>query len=181
MVGRRRKHGDRSWGASAVSRATGVWRRAIAQGIKELQHPASLRKSGVTGSRRVRPPGGGRKKTVSKDPTLLRDLERLLEPVTRGDPQSPLRWTCKSVRKLAGELQRRGHQQDSPPCRHGRLVSGHSAKAPRGRRSRRGVPQSHADESGGKLFATSKSGASRTTPAPSWLYPYRGATDEPTD
>ena len=97
-------------GGSAVSRATGVSRRAIAQGSKELQDPASLQESGVTGSRRVRRPGGGRKKTVSKDPTLLRDLERLLEPLTRGDPESPLRWTCKSVRKLAGELKRRGHQ-----------------------------------------------------------------------
>jgi Rhodopirellula transposase DDE domain len=51
-----------------------------------------------------------RKKTVSKDPRLVEDLERLVEPLTRGDPESPLRWTCKSLRKLAEELARQGHQ-----------------------------------------------------------------------
>jgi len=54
-------------------------------------------------------PGGGRKRTVDKDPTLLADLERLIEPTSRGDPESPLRWTSKSVRKLAGKLQKQGH------------------------------------------------------------------------
>src|SRR5450759_3474413 len=53
---------------------------------------------------------GGRKKTVAQDPSLVRDLERLVEPVTRGDPDSPLRWTCKSLRKLAQELRQMGHQ-----------------------------------------------------------------------
>ena len=57
----------------------------------------------------MRRKGGGRKKASLKDPQLLLDLEKLLEPVTRGDPQSPLRWTCKSVRNLADELQSRGH------------------------------------------------------------------------
>ena len=59
---------------------------------------------------RVRRPGGGRKRATERDPTLQQDLERLVEPVTRGDPESPLRWTCKSVRKLAEELNRAGHQ-----------------------------------------------------------------------
>ena len=58
----------------------------------------------------IRQKGGGRKKTSLKDPALLADLEKLLEPVTRGDPESPLRWTCKSVRNLAAELQVRGHR-----------------------------------------------------------------------
>ena len=58
---------------------------------------------------RIRRPGGGRKRTTDTDPTLRRDLERLVEPVTRGDPESPLRWTCKSVRKLAEELRGIGH------------------------------------------------------------------------
>jgi len=58
----------------------------------------------------VRQKGGGRKKASVKDPDLLLDLEKLLEPVTRGDPQSPLRWTCKSVRNLAEELRAQGHQ-----------------------------------------------------------------------
>ena len=91
-------------GTSVVSRETGVSRRAIIQGIKELeQEPNEV-------PTRVRRAGGGRKKTVDQDTTLQRDLERLVEPVTRGDPESPLRWTCKSVRKLSDELNRTGHQ-----------------------------------------------------------------------
>lgn len=91
-------------GVSAVSQATGMARQVIRQAISELQEPAR-RPSG-----RIRRPGGGRKKAVFLDPTLDRDLERLVEPFTRGDPESPLRWTCKSVRKLAVELQRIGHK-----------------------------------------------------------------------
>jgi len=59
---------------------------------------------------RVRRAGGGRKKTVETDATLKEDLERLIDPVTRGDPESPLRWTCKSVRRLAEELNQAGHR-----------------------------------------------------------------------
>ena len=92
-------------GASVVARATGVSRRAIRAGVRELQQAPQNREPG----RRVRRPGGGRKKTVAQDPTLERDLEKLIEPVTRGDPESPLRWTCKSVRRLAEELKRQGH------------------------------------------------------------------------
>jgi transposase len=81
-----------------------VSRRAIIQGIKELHEKPAVQPA------RVRRAGGGRKKTVDQDATLKADLERLVEPVTRGDPESPLRWTCKSVRKLAGELNRAGHR-----------------------------------------------------------------------
>ena len=91
-------------GASMVSRQTGVSRRAIIQGIKELDEEPTVHTT------RVRRTGGGRKKTVDKDTTLRADLERLVEPVTRGDPESALRWTCKSVRKLAEELKRVGHR-----------------------------------------------------------------------
>ena len=91
-------------GISSVSVATGISRRVIRQGKKEL-HARATKSEG-----RLRQLGGGRKKAVAEDPSLLVDLEKLLEPVTRGDPQSPLRWTCKSVRKLAEELQREGHQ-----------------------------------------------------------------------
>jgi transposase len=59
---------------------------------------------------RIRRPGGGRKRTVERDPSLRQDLDRLVEPTSRGDPESPLRWTCKSVRQLAAELKRQGHQ-----------------------------------------------------------------------
>ena len=69
-----------------------------------------LQEGGGASEGRIRRKGGGRKKTVVKDPRLREDLERLVEPVTRGDPESPLRWTCKSVRKLAAELRHQGHQ-----------------------------------------------------------------------
>ena len=91
-------------GATLVSRETGVSRAAIALGCKELKEPKK------PDSQRIRKPGGGRKRAVDKDPSLKQDLESLLEPVTRGDPESPLLWTCKSVRKLSHELNRMGHQ-----------------------------------------------------------------------
>ena len=90
-------------GISAVSTATGISRRVVREGRRELHARAAV----PTG--RLRQPGGGRKRTAVEDPSLLRDLERLVEPITRGDRESPLRWTCKSVRKLAEELQRQGH------------------------------------------------------------------------
>ena len=94
-------------GISLVARASGVSRRAISVGLSELkQRPDKARLRPV----RVRRRGGGRKRTQTKDPALLLDLEKLVEPGTRGDPESPLRWTCKSVRRLAEELRRRGHQ-----------------------------------------------------------------------
>ncbi len=96
-------------GVSSVSRATGVSRRAIATGIQELRQ-SSLPPKGSALRQRVRKPGGGRKKTVNKDPTLPTELERLVEPTSRGDPESPLRWTCKSVRNLAEELKQQGHR-----------------------------------------------------------------------
>lgn len=93
-------------GISLVARASGVSRRAIGVGLLELkQKPDKAGRPKVLVRRR----GGGRKKTLTKDPALLRDLERLVEPVTRGDPESPLRWTCKSLRRLAEELRQRGH------------------------------------------------------------------------
>ena len=92
-------------GQIAVSRATGVSRTTIQQGIRELQRPELRAVKG-----RVRRPGGGRKSAVVLDPTLREDLERLVEPTSRGDPESPLRWTLKSVRKLAAELKAQGHQ-----------------------------------------------------------------------
>src|SRR5258708_20809464 len=92
------------WGGiSAVSRATGLSRKAISHGIKELQE------KGGTTEGRIRRIGGGRKTTVSKDASLREDLERLVEPLTRGDPESAPRWPCNRVRKVATELGLRGH------------------------------------------------------------------------
>ena len=95
-------------GVSAVARATGVSRRAITEGLKELRQQKASREARPTQSR-IRRKGAGRKRTADKDRTLLEDLDRLVDPSTRGDPESPLRWTCKSVRKLAEELQHEGH------------------------------------------------------------------------
>src|SRR6202790_2412625 len=94
-------------GVSVVARATGVSRRAITEGMKELKEPKK-RKVRLEETR-IRRRGAGRKRTVDKDSSLLEDLDRLVDPVTRGDPESPLRWTCKSVRRLAEELQHEGH------------------------------------------------------------------------
>jgi hypothetical protein len=94
-------------GASLVARVTGVSRRALRVGAQELKTSPPAKGAARW---RIRRQGGGRKTAVSKDPTLLRDLENLVEPVTRGDPESPLRWTCKSVRKLAEELRKGGHE-----------------------------------------------------------------------
>jgi hypothetical protein len=95
-------------GVSAVARATGVSRRAITEGTKELRQQKVSGES-LTAQSRIRRKGAGRKRTVDKDPALREDLDRLVGPATRGDPESPLRWTCKSVRKLAEELRREGH------------------------------------------------------------------------
>src|SRR5260370_11647113 len=95
-------------GVSVVARATGVSRRAITEGVKELRQQKVAREA-RPGQSRIRRKGAGRKRTVYKDRTLLEDLDRLVEPTTGGDPESPLRWTCKSVRKLAEELQHKGH------------------------------------------------------------------------
>ena len=89
---------------SIVSRATGISPDTIKKGCNELENGTSLSDD------KIRAPGGGRKKSVDKDPTLLSDLESLVEPTSRGDPESPLRWTCKSLRNLAKELQNMGHK-----------------------------------------------------------------------
>jgi len=94
-------------GITAVSEATGISRRAIHAGLKELESPQPLEASATS---RIRRPGAGRKNVIEIDTTLESDLELLIEPVTRGDPESPLRWTCKSLRTLADELGQMGHK-----------------------------------------------------------------------
>jgi hypothetical protein len=95
-------------GVSLVARATGVSRRAITEGMKELNQQKVSREP-LPPQFRIRRKGAGRKRAVDKDPGLREDLDRLVDPATRGDPESPLRWTCKSVRVLAEELRREGH------------------------------------------------------------------------
>ena len=90
-------------GVARVARAAGVSRPTIRQGLRELA-------GSDVPTERVRREGGGRKSLAERDPALLTDLEALVDPDTRGDPMSPLRWTCKSTRQLAGALQERGHR-----------------------------------------------------------------------
>jgi hypothetical protein len=93
------------WGGiTGVARATGISAATIQRGLHELTAKRPL------AAGRIRRPGGGRKRALAKDPTLLTDLEGLVEPTASGDPMSPLRWTSKSVRQLAAALQRMGHQ-----------------------------------------------------------------------
>src|SRR6266496_3558100 len=94
-------------GVTGVAEATGLSRPRIIRGLREL------RQRGTTGglaAGRIRHPGAGPKRRADKDPTLLPDLELLVDPTTRGDPMSPLRWTCKSTRNLAGALRDQGHE-----------------------------------------------------------------------
>jgi Rhodopirellula transposase DDE domain len=93
-------------GVSMVAKATGLSRPTITAGMRELEQPAKQRSLEAA---RVRRPGGGRKRLTVTDAGLLEALEVLIEPGTRGDPESPLRWTCKSTRRLAEELTRQAH------------------------------------------------------------------------
>ena len=86
-------------GVSAVATATGLSRTTIIAGLRDLRHRAEHPDEPV--SLRIRHPGGGGKWLTDTDPGLLPALEALVDPVTRGDPDSPLRWTCKSTRRLA--------------------------------------------------------------------------------
>jgi hypothetical protein len=94
-------------GVTAVAAATGLARDTIAAGIRELDYREQHPDEPVTP--RLRQRGAGRKLLSEADPSLAAALEALVEPLTRGDPQSPLRWTCKSTRRLAAELTRQGH------------------------------------------------------------------------
>ena len=90
-------------GIAAVERATGISRSTIERGLRQLESDEPLSPD------RTRRPGGGRKRATDKDTMLAADLEALVEPTASGDPDSPLRWTSKSLRRLAEELQAMGH------------------------------------------------------------------------
>ncbi len=94
-------------GVSAVSAATGMSPKTIQRGLQELSEREAHPDAVV--STRVRQVGGGRKRQTERDPALTEALEQLIDPVTRGDPESPLRWTCKSTGHLARELSAQGH------------------------------------------------------------------------
>jgi hypothetical protein len=89
-------------GIQIISQMTGISRPTIYRGLGDLDNDKEYD--------RIRDPGGGRKKLVATNPKLIKELEKLIDPVIRGDPESPLRWTCKSVRKLSKELQKAGYR-----------------------------------------------------------------------
>src|SRR6266849_1891856 len=90
-------------GVTLVHRASGLSRKAILKGIRELDAGVPLAPG------RIRRPGAGRKPITETDPGLVDALEALIAPDTRGDPESPLRWTCKSTRMIAQALRRQHH------------------------------------------------------------------------
>ena len=96
-------------GARRVWTATGVARGSILAGLKELAQVQQEEQGTATERRRIRRPGAGRKTLLAQDPAIRATLERLVEPMTVGDPETPLRWTCKSLMKLSRELQAQGH------------------------------------------------------------------------
>ena len=120
-------------GIAAASRVTKLARSTIGRGLKDLQDPGSL-------GRKVRRKGGGSPRLATKDPTLLADLERLLEPATMGDPMRPLRWVSKSHDKLATALRAMGHKVSSSSipkllgelkyCRHSNRKTKEGGKHP---------------------------------------------------
>jgi len=125
-------------GVTAVACATGMSRTTITVGGRELKLPIKQREQEAL---RVRRPGGGRRSLAQTDPDLLAALEALVEPVTRGDPESPLRWTCKSTAKLAAELTRQKHPVSDRTVATMLKQSGYSLQA--NRKTREGA--SHPD------------------------------------
>ena len=98
------------WGGiTAVAEATGLSQSTIRAGITECRSPQAHSEA-LDREHHVRNPGAGRKRLVQEDRTLLKDLEALVNPSTRGDPQSPLLWTCKGTRKPAEALVGQGHR-----------------------------------------------------------------------
>lgn len=129
-------------GISLVARATGISRTTIHSGLSELKSAVPLSAEHVKQGR-VRAAGGGRKKLVEKDPRLLAALDALVDPVTRGDPMSPLRWTCKSTHRLSEELKRQGHQIGQRTVCELLSLAGYSLQA--ARKTREGIQHEDRD------------------------------------
>jgi transposase len=125
-------------GASKVARAAGVSRTTVHAGMRELQEEIRQPTRDRSGMRR---PGGGRKAQTDKDARLLEDLDQLLDPVTRGDPMAPLRWTAKSTTRLAEELRMAGHEVSQATV--WRLLDGLGYRMQSNRKTREGMD--HAD------------------------------------
>jgi hypothetical protein len=133
---------DWGWGGvTAVAAATGLSRTTLTAGMRELDLPFKERAAAAL---RVRQPGGGRKALAETDRHLLAALESLLEPATRGDPESPLRWTCKSIRRLAEELTGQRHPVSPNTVAALLAEAGYSLQANRKTREGAGHPDRNA-------------------------------------
>ena len=121
-------------GQTMVAEATHMSRSTINIGLRELREDDFEEK-------RVRSAGGGRKRLTDCAPSLKSELEALVEPTTRGDPESPLRWTCKSTRQLAAALQKKGYKIGRQKVAHLLYELGYSLQA--NRKTKEGT--SHAD------------------------------------
>lgn len=116
-------------GPSVVTRATGIRGKRLWMGRKDLDELAKNPPQEPPRKQRVRRPGAGRKPLTETDPTLVKDLESLIDPVTRGDPESALRWTCKSTSKLAEALKQMGHEVGETSVRSLLAELGYSLQA----------------------------------------------------
>jgi hypothetical protein len=130
------------WGGiSQVARATGISRTTILAGVRELKAQEA---SGTAPSPGIRRPGGGRKLLVETDPELWDALDALVDPMTRGHPETPLRWTCKSTRQLAAELTRQHHPVSDRTVACLLYAAGYSLQANRKTREGKGHPDRNA-------------------------------------
>ena len=125
-----------------MGEATGLARNTIMAGQRELARPAKERQKELL--IRVRHPGGGRKPLTTLDPELLKALERLIDSGTRGHPESPFRWTCKSTAKLAGELCLRDHRVSDRTVAHLLKMAGYSLQS--NRKTQEGASHPDRDE-----------------------------------
>jgi len=128
-------------GVSHVARATGLSRTTILAGVRELKAQEA---SGAAPSPGIRRPGGGRKLLVETDPELWDALDALVDPMTRGHPETPLRWTCKSTRQLAAELTRQNHPVSDRTVACLLYAAGYSLQANRKTREGKGHPDRNA-------------------------------------
>lgn len=138
-------------GITILSKATGLAHTTIRRGIRELAGQAVP----ALPPGRSRRAGGGRKKITQSDPGLLAALEALVDPLARGDPESPLRWTCKSTRRLAGELCKLGH----PVCARqvGYLLAGAGYSLQANSKTREGL--AHPDRNAQFEFINAQAGS----------------------
>ncbi len=115
-------------GVSCVAKATGMSRTTVLAGVREMKDQEDPQTSVQP---RIRRPGGGRKKAEQVDSALNEALDALIDPVSRGHPESPLRWTCKSTRQLANELCRRNHPVSARTVARLLYAAGYSLQANR--------------------------------------------------